>query len=232
MSSCSNLEIDPNGDVELIIKSGDTHEQLDRHATLAEPALQKKVVSWSHLCIRVSSKHLSLVSRVFQAMLAGKFGEGQQLQATGSVKIELHNDHPVALYILLLIVHCQNRSVPHKIAVDTLVAVTILVDKYDVHEAVERYTNDWYHDALGQVGSNFEHCREADFVVWIGLTWVLNKPLDFQRITEAAIQRSQVAHLTTTNFPVPSTILGKPLRTMRYRPFFSLPRYLSSDLRL
>lgn len=60
---------------------------------------------------QVSSKHLKLASSVFKAMLSRNFREGIILQNASTGEIELHDDNPEALTILLSIIHHQARDV-------------------------------------------------------------------------------------------------------------------------
>lgn len=64
----------------------------------------------------VSSKHMMLASPVFRAMLRpDTFKEGQTLQAAGKLEVSLPDDDPVALVVLLNIIHGQTRKVPRRV---------------------------------------------------------------------------------------------------------------------
>jgi hypothetical protein len=53
----------------------------------------------------------------------------------------LPDDNPDALRILLEIVHFRNRQVPKKVSFAMLTHLSILVDKYQMLEAVEPFAN-------------------------------------------------------------------------------------------
>ena len=207
MSSFSTINIDSDGDLTLVLRSEATHAQL--HELAGETLhIRLNLSNWSHLHIRVSSKHLSLASRVFKAMLASNFQEGQQLRATGSAQIDLHDDNAVALYMVLSILHCKAMRVPTKVGIDILVAIAIIVDKYELHEAVEPYAAPWLDYHVEALGANFRHCPENLFLDWICVTWVFKKYTAFQEITRAATERSPTVYVATENLPIPSKILG------------------------
>jgi BTB/POZ domain len=94
--------------------------------------------------MRVSSKHLTIVSPVFKAMLQrDNFREGRELGNTGSVTVPLADDDPDAFIIILDVVHCRSRQVPREISLEMLTRISVLVDKYQMVEAVEMFSNDW-----------------------------------------------------------------------------------------
>jgi hypothetical protein len=92
-------KIDPDGDVLL---------KFSRHASSSdvESEAGEAVELFINVHMRVSSKHLIMVSPVFKAMLQrDNFREGQQLGNTGSVEIPLPDDDSDAFLIILDIVH-------------------------------------------------------------------------------------------------------------------------------
>ncbi|QSZ36636.1 hypothetical protein DSL72_006517 [Monilinia vaccinii-corymbosi] len=61
----------------------------------------------------VSSKHMTLASPVFDAILSnGRFKEGTELLIKGKVEIELPDDDPVAFAIGANVIHHRNKMVP------------------------------------------------------------------------------------------------------------------------
>jgi hypothetical protein len=84
----------------------------------------------------VSSKHLSLSSAVFRALLNNKMQEGDTLRRQGSLELSLHDDNVSAFAIIMNIIHGRNNSLPDKVPFQTLVNLAVLVDKYNFHESV------------------------------------------------------------------------------------------------
>ncbi|KAJ4127912.1 hypothetical protein NW768_008195 [Fusarium equiseti] len=85
---------------------------------------------------RVSSRHMSLASPVFRAMLESKFKESQ-LNEQGLYEVQASEWDAEAFVILLDIIHGHNRDVPKRISVETLSQIAIIVDYYGCHEIME-----------------------------------------------------------------------------------------------
>ncbi|CAG8978376.1 hypothetical protein HYALB_00010395 [Hymenoscyphus albidus] len=81
------------------------------------------------------SRQLSLSSRVFKSMHQYTSHEVKALRRNGSVKIPLPDDDPAAFTILMNIVHAKNKAISSQIDLPLVTQFTILVDKYEMHEA-------------------------------------------------------------------------------------------------
>jgi hypothetical protein len=73
-----------------------------------------------HIRIKVSSKHLILASPYFRSMLQSNFKEGMNLRTTRATEIWLISGHPVALLILLNIIHGHTRRVMEELHTDSI----------------------------------------------------------------------------------------------------------------
>jgi BTB/POZ domain len=133
------IEFDPDGDVTLIL----LNRVGDPDAKGKDTQNTDQAENWAHLDInypaviqmRVSSGHLILVSPVFKRLLKGGFAECHTLTSAGTAEICLPDDNPEAMQILLNIIHGHTRKVPREIKFDTLTQISILIDKYSLHEA-------------------------------------------------------------------------------------------------
>ena len=223
MSAPRILEIDPEGEITLTLTSQITYEELVSQAGSVEFSLTAAVVDGStSLRMRVSKKHLSFASPVFKAMLEGQFQEGQSLQtATGSMEVMLHDDNPVALYMLLLIIHCKTRVLPLTIGFRTLTELVILIDKYELHDAAEPFTTAWYGKAVQKEGKSFETCPENRFLGWICVTLILGNSVDFRALTKVIIKRSRQELLPTEQLPIQQKILGRFSQAAYLKVFIS-----------
>jgi hypothetical protein len=124
----------------------------------------------------VSSKHMMLASPVFKAMLEGStFKEGKELNMSGKVEVPLPDDEPTALEIILNIIHGRNRRVPKKVSFKTLTNIEILVDKYQMVETVEAYSDYWISCLRKDMPEDFDCEREIEFYRWIMISWVFWK---------------------------------------------------------
>jgi len=161
----------------------------------------------------VSSKHMMLASPVFKAMLQhSRFKEGQELSATGKVEIPLSDDDPYAFRIILDIIHGRNRQVPREIDLDLLSSISKLVDKYQMVEAVESFSDGWI-DAIEEdlLPAGYATEEDAEDVHrWLGIAWVFAREDEFVRMTEL-MERGcweGLAEDIEEDLPIPGLIVG------------------------
>ena len=81
---------------------------------------------------RVSSKHLTLASRIFKAILRNGFAEGTELNQGLQAEVELPSDDPSTFWLLFYIIHGQPGKVVSKLSLEMLTRITILLDKYEL----------------------------------------------------------------------------------------------------
>jgi len=122
---------------DVILHHGDAAEA-SGHIHDAARTLSTETIR-SEIALRVSSKHLSLASAVFDKCM-----EGQSIGHTDKRTIPLQNDDHYAMEILLNIIHGRTRRVPRLLIIEKLVQVVVLIDKYEFHEAVEPFTDMWF----------------------------------------------------------------------------------------
>lgn len=131
--------------------------------------------------MRVSSKHMILASKVFHAMLKrGVFKEGKELATSGTLELPLPDDDPAAFAILLNIIHGHTRKVPRIINLEMLTSISVLVDKYNLHEAVEVYSDMWIthlQESVDYTKQNFPR---------LSISWVFKKSDIFRDVTRQA----------------------------------------------
>lgn len=155
----------------------------------------------------VSSRHMMLASPVFKAMLNGNFKEGRTLKTDGKVDIELPDDDVDTFRIILNIIHGRNRSVPRTIDLNCLTQIAVLVDKYQMVEAVESYSGSWI--LALKFPMQERYC--SDLGKWICVSWVFDLASDFAALTRLAVQQSpgDVSDGFMDYIPLPKTVHGK-----------------------
>ncbi|KAK4097994.1 hypothetical protein N658DRAFT_432956, partial [Parathielavia hyrcaniae] len=88
----------------------------------------------------VSSKALSLASRVFAAMFGPNFNEGQRLRDGHSSGVpsafSLPEDDPKAMDFVLSFLHYQYYRLTNMLSAEEIVNIAILSDKYDLNNAL------------------------------------------------------------------------------------------------
>jgi hypothetical protein len=154
----------------------------------------------------VSSKHLILASPVFKAMLSKKFQEGNTLCSTGHLEISLLDDNPDAFSILLSIIHGKIRNVPREVSLRTLSQISILVDKYELHEVAETFSDGWLNTLRPFVPRRLTENMSA----WLNISWVFCQKEHFTvltKIVEEQMEESWFEYLEE-DLVIPGDIIG------------------------
>ena len=131
---------------------GEDSDRSDYHKMAKKPSAQ---IARREVELQVSSKHLSLASKVFGHCIVGQSNGNKDI-----IRAPLSSDDCGAMQILLTIIYGLTRKVPRRVDVQDLLQLVILIDKYEFHEAVKVFTNMW-----------FEQLRPALFRIIIK-TWV------------------------------------------------------------
>ena len=159
----------------------------------------------------VSSRHMRLVSPVFKAMLqSGNFKEGRELSSAGKVEVSLPDDDPDAFIIIMDIIHGRNRRVPKVIDMETLIRIAMLVDKYQMVEAVEAFSDMWIEKLKRDMPP--DHYQPVETGQWLGISWVFGKGEEFKVVT-MNLERHALAPWYDRGYrygglPVPDIIFG------------------------
>jgi hypothetical protein len=165
----------------------------------------------------VSSKHMTLASTVFAAMLSVHFREGSELQSRGKAEITLPDDDPDAFTILLDIIHGRTKKVPRR--VDDLIPLTdlaVLVDKYQLLEAVDFFSTTW----IGWPAAGIPKASADDLFLWLCISWVFKSSLRFTEITQILMRTGdrEIEADPEDELPIPQTILSiSPRKIERVR---------------
>ncbi|KAF7863207.1 hypothetical protein EAF04_007290 [Stromatinia cepivora] len=157
----------------------------------------------------VSSRHLSLASPVFKAMLRGNFQEGLKLKETGKIEIPLPDDDSAAWKILLNIIHGRYMAIPLQLKLQVITQIAVLVDKYRMHEVVYLFFPTW------RKAMDYPPTRWEDIISWICISWVFELREEFRELTQK-VQLDCVKTFESTirlynldNLPIPQVVIGK-----------------------
>ena len=119
------VEIDRDGDVTLVL-------------TKSSEGSQNEEVS-----ILVSSKVLTLASRVFAVMLGPHFLEGQRSASGALSPIPLPDDNADAMTTLCHILHLNNSALPEEPELELFKNLALLCDKYDCVKPLKFVSEYW-----------------------------------------------------------------------------------------
>lgn len=137
-------------------------------------------------------------------MLQRRFNESNVLRRTGSVEIPLPDDDPDAFLILLNIIHGRIRKVPLQVDLQMLTQLAILVDKYEIHECVEMFTNFWFAHLQPTIPDKYTE----DIPSWICISWVFGKHDEFKTATRLLLHERREA-LPMGELPIPISVVGE-----------------------
>jgi hypothetical protein len=151
----------------------------------------------------VSSQTMMMVSPVFKAMLKPDgLKEGKAL-ATGKAEIPLPDDDLSAFQILLNVCHHRTKQVPRTVDLQTMKNIAILVDKYQLQEAVVLYGVLW----IDKLRESLPQSFSPEISPWLSIAWVFRLSVEFKHLTRIA-QRETWGKLDSGELPIPDIILS------------------------
>ncbi|KAF7903596.1 uncharacterized protein EAF01_006645 [Botrytis porri] len=225
ISSSANIIVDPGGDLVLLLNPTIRNSSKSDSSSSANPvatgskmirSLQGEISETSQHeptpiysdHILVSSKHMSLASPIFKAMLQGGFREAITLKEIGRLEVPLPDDHPAAMKILINMIHGRMNSIPLRIDLKLFTWIAILVDKYRCAEVIGPYPSIWKMDLQDWTNSS------SDVARWLCIAWQFELHEEFLRATKL-IQLQSTCDLETTiaklryNLPIPKKVTDK-----------------------
>lgn len=110
------VEIDPRGDLVLIVHEGKPDETVGTKRAFL-----------------VCSRTLARSTKYFETMLDGRWKESKPSDTSDSASqwtVSLFEDHPDAFEVVLNIVHCKSNQFPETVRRSVLYKILILADKY------------------------------------------------------------------------------------------------------
>lgn len=154
--------------------------------TSRPPNIYASIASNPETRIKVSSKHLGLVSKHFR----NKFQhlDDSAAEADGRWHVTLGGYDAAAVVIVMDIIHGRGRKVPKEVDLETLAKVAVFVDSFRCLEAVEAYADRWFL-RLGEVP--LEYGR--DVLLWIYVSYVFRQGEAFRKATKTAVLQSDGA---------------------------------------
>jgi hypothetical protein len=190
----------------------DESQDLVLYASRKEDLSSQGKASDTLVHMLVSSKYMMLASPVFKAMLQTRtFEEGRKLSAAGKVEVPLPEDNPTAFEIVLNIIHGRNKHVPRVLSLELLTSVSLLVDKYQMAEAVECFSDTWIGALIEDLPQAYSSKTDSDNVLlWLQVSWVFENDEVFTKMT-GLLERGCDAYLTLfidDRLLIPNPIFG------------------------
>lgn len=183
-----HFELDPAGTLTLVVgKAGDAvivtpeSQPLQTVGTKGAPAM-------AGCTILVSRPHMAMASPVWKAMLSSGWKEST------SNRVELPEDHPEALLLLLRIAHSQFQDVPTELHVTALHQLAVMCDKYDCVQLTRPWLKHWI--LAYQILRKYE-------TGYAFICWTFGLEAAFRHIMRTLIYETRLNH--HTKMPTAST---------------------------
>ncbi|KAI9645549.1 hypothetical protein NHQ30_006291 [Ciborinia camelliae] len=210
--------IDPDGDcifhLQRIVEQPSSENEWAKNIEIGIAEGSSTTTDIQEVEFLVSSKHMMLASPVFKAMFQHSrgFKEGEELHSTGTVNIELPDDDPDAFLILANIVHCRDSQVPLAMALSDVCYFSILVDKYQMQDAVKIVSCVWI-KALMNTPFTLKVDDDA-LLLWLCISWVFSMDEVFKHVTWLFILESKMPLSTRIrnygfDLPIPERVIEK-----------------------
>jgi hypothetical protein len=211
------IVIDPNGDTllelseikwELPAWEGEstetTVEEEARWVKLEAELVATEDKDVDEVHFLVSSRQLRIVSRYFGRLFASNFSEATVDSLDGRYHIKTTEFHPTAITHVMNAAHTQTKSVPRTVNIAALVHIAVLIDYYEMHEAMTFYTDIW----LPSIRSSCapmppSHCKTV--VVWIFLARFFKLADTFEEMTATIIRESK-GPVQDLGLPIPDVV--------------------------
>ncbi|KAF5688927.1 hypothetical protein FDENT_4643 [Fusarium denticulatum] len=226
-----SYDVDPGGDIELILRKPNKQKIvpadqgyngwenpgkpeftnppcLGRYKVFSElsPGDECKTLE-VEVRMRVFSRHLTLASRVFRAMLQGSWIEAAP-SSQPIRPISTEDWDAFALAIVLDCIHGRHFEIPTKISPGLLTRISTIVDYYQCREAVQVHYRTWTDDSFCRLPSDTIDDGELN-IMWLFVSWVFHDENRFRKMADKFLRRSPgISNYETHELPV-SAILRK-----------------------
>lgn len=165
----------------------------------SEPQTEKNK---EEIRFQLSSKHLTLASEYFRKMMANDWKETTPAEGYSFVVTAEEWDQE-ALLILMNIIHGRTAKVPLTISLEMLAKVSVLVDYYKCHEAVEFFAKTWISNLPKPLPS-----YGKELVLRLCISWVFSEADIFRLLTKTVLYES-AGHIPSLNLPIPKAVISK-----------------------
>lgn len=184
------IEIDRHGDITLeLVKHGEGDKD-------------------EKVAILVSSKILTLASRVFAVMLGPNFLEGQRSPSGTLGPVTLPDDDADAMTLLCQILHFNYAALPKKPQIELFKDLAVLCDKYDCVTPLNFVTEQWL--LLWE-----KTTKKTEMETLLLISYVFDRPERFSEMSMRIVREfaGTLKHLGILEGSdiIPQTVLSKPI---------------------
>lgn len=115
--------------------------------------------------------------------------------------------------------HHRIKKVPRLVSLVRLTALTILVDKYQMQESVEVFSDMWIDGLKGRKGDVPESLTQ-DVLPWLCISWVFQKEKPFQEVTKILMHEGDedIGGEELQELPIPELIICR--KALKYTALY------------
>jgi hypothetical protein len=198
--------IDPKGDTIITLFKSFENQRQEQPLQCEEPAGSATDPAKTTEVGRflVSSIHLRSASLYFETMFQGGFQEATPSVNDGRFHISAHDLNADAMCIVMSIIHARARNIPRTIDIETYIGIEILIDYYQIKDAVTFHTDIWQ----AQLG-NAKNCTRysPETIRWLFLAWKTRNWDDFEFLAMIVMTKAE-GKIDFQDLPFPADIKG------------------------
>ncbi|KAI1113315.1 hypothetical protein F5Y14DRAFT_418439 [Nemania sp. NC0429] len=152
--------------------------------------LRIDVGMYSKNSFTVCSRTLARVSPFWDRMLYGEFQEGKKQHCqddSAEWTVQLPEDNPTAMSLLLSIIHGQFDAVPgyqDLLYISDLYDISVITDKYDMAHVLQPWARGWLRPTLCSAELVGESLREQYYHERLWISWALGDKANFEEISK------------------------------------------------
>ncbi|KAK1751090.1 hypothetical protein QBC47DRAFT_351904 [Echria macrotheca] len=195
--------MDPDGDVLLMLTNPNGPVPSLYHAP---DVYQSEEPETQPIPFKVSSRHLILASPMFKAALTGGWMEGGVGEETKT--IEASDWNVEAFRTVMNVVHGRSHLVPRSIPFNQLYRIALVVDYYQLHDAMNFVGKSWVDSMRDDVPALRVIAMSETSKKWLAISWVFRDPDIFKKITSAYMLHGKAIQ-PPKGVPIPSSVIAK-----------------------
>jgi hypothetical protein len=140
---------------------------------------------------------------MFKAALTGGWMEGGAGEETKEIDASDWNTE--AFRTVMNVVHGRSQLVPRSVSLDQVYKIALIVDYYELHDAMNFVGKSWVDSLRSKVPTDFAS-RIA--TKWLAISWVFRDAIIFQSISRVIMLQSPHTIGQHSGIPIPSSVVG------------------------
>lgn len=126
--------------------------------------------------------------------------------------VQLPDEDPAAFTMILDIIHSRGRQVPRVVPLKLLSIISIVVDKYQLQDAISAFSDIWLESVPDEYPLVWgDESALSESLLWLGISWVFRDADTFKDINSRIIYYGvdDLDMSLCEDLPIPDIILGE-----------------------